>query len=483
MPSVNKTSLRAEFEALKEQFERLSAQGKVSAELRALIQALLMLFELLMAVFMEKVTPKNSSNSSIPPSQTDKDETTPPHSGAKGKGKKGNDERPGNIRTVKTVTIATVDTCGSCGADLDDLPAQGHERRTLIDIIFEKVESHVDAEIKECPRCQAVTKGQFPKAMAGPLQYGAGIKAFILDLLIAQMLSLKRVQQSIMALIDKIISEATILNYVMQLHLALEAWEQAALEQLLSEPAIHVDETSLRVEKKKHWIPVYSAGAITLKFLHPKRGQEAIEDIGIIPRYTGGIIHDCWASYLAYEHCGHGLCASHLLRELTFIVEANGYAWALEMKRLLQKISATVAKRKNKCLTRAEYRALCRHYRNILKRGEKELPPIPPRQNGKRGRIANSDAHNLWERMKKYQEAILLFAKEPHVAFTNNRAERDLRMSKVKQKISGCFRTERFAKAYCRISSYLQTMANKGYHPLVAIQMALSGEIYAQGGE
>jgi transposase len=483
MPSVNRQSLREELDTLKGQFERLSATGKVGAEIGALVQALLMLLDLVMAIFMEKTTTKNSNNSGIPPSQTDKDDTTPPQTGAKGKAKKGNDERPDNIRTVETKTTTKVDTCATCGRDLGDEPCHGHERRTLIDILFEKVEHHVDAEIKECPDCHHQTKGTFPKAMAGPLQYGPGIKAFILNLLIAQMLSLKRVQQSIMALMDKAISEATILNYVMQLHLALEAWEQAAVEQLLSEPAIHVDETSLRVEKKKHWIHVYSGGTITLKFLHPKRGQEAIEAIGIIPRYGGVVIHDCWASYLAYAHCGHGLCGSHLLRELTFIVEANGYAWALEMKRLLRKTCATVAKRKNKRLIWAEYKALRRHYRNILKRGEKELPPIPPRQNGKRGRIAKSDAHNLWERMKKYEEAILLFAKEPHVAFTNNRAERDLRMSKVKQKISGCFRTERFAKAYCRISSYLQTMANQGYNPLVAIQMALSGEIYAQGGE
>ena len=171
------------------------------------------------------------------------------------------------------------------------------------------------------------------------------------------------------------------------------------------------------------------------------------------------------------------------MRELTFIVDTNGYAWALEMKRLLQKTCATVTQRKNKCLTPIEYRGLCRRYRNILRRGERELPPIPPRQNGKRGRIAKSDAHNLWERMKKHENAILRFAKVPHVPFTNNRAERDLRMSKVKQKVSGCFRTERYAKAYCRISSYLQSMANKGYNPLVAIQMALSGDIYAEGGE
>ena len=153
------------------------------------------------------------------------------------------------------------------------------------------------------------------------------------------------------------------------------------------------------------------------------------------------------------------------------------------MKRLLQQTCHRVAKRKRKKLTQSEYKTLQKRYRNILTRGEKELPPIPPRQNGKRGRVATSDAHNLWERLKRHETAVLLFAKLPHVAFTNNRAERDLRMSKVKQKISGCFRVRKYAEAYCRISSYLQTMANRGYNPLVAIQTALSGQIYAEPGE
>jgi len=239
-----------------------------------------------------------------------------------------------------------------------------------------------------------------------------------------------------------------------QLYSILEVWEQTAIEQLLGQPTIHVDETSLRVDKKKQGIHVYSGGEITLKFLHPKRGKEAIEAIGILPRYGGVIVHDCWSPYLSYDHCDHGLCGSHLVRELTFIADTNGYAWAVAMKRLLQKTCATVSQRKNKCLTPIEYRGLGRRYRNLSTRGERELPPIPPRQNGKRGRIAKSDAHNLWERM-----------------------------SKVKQKFSGCFQTERYAKAYCRISSYLQSMANKGYNPLVAIQIALSGDIYAEGGE
>ena len=482
MASVNKASLREEFDTLKGQFEQLCAEGKMGADSRALFQALLMLFELLMAVFMEKRTAKSSRNSGLPPSQTDKDNSAP-QAGAKAKGRTQEHTRCENTRTVETVEIIPVTACERCGEDLSGIPTEEYERRTRIDIVFEKVLTHVDAEIKHCPHCRAQSKGAFPKEMAGPLQYGPGIKAYVLNLLLAQMLSLKRVQQSIHTLIDRLLSEATILQYVMQLHRALAAWEQTAIEQILSQPTLHVDETSLRVDKKNHWIHVYASGELTLKFLHPKRGGEAIEAINIIPRYGGTIVHDCWASYLSYEHCGHGLCGSHLLRELTFVVESNAYRWAGNIKRLLRDTCALVAKRESKCLTETEYKNLRKRYRNLLTRGEKELPPIPPKQDGKRGRVAKSDAHNLWERLKRHEDAVLLFAKLPHVPFTNNRAERDLRMSKVKQKISGCFRTYQYAQAYCRISSYLQTMAYRGYNPLVAIQMALSGQIYAEGGE
>lgn len=482
MASVNKQSVREEFDTLKARFERLCADDPMAPESRALFQALLMLFEVLMAVFMERRTAKDSTNSSKPSSQTAKDDTAITRAGANGKGKVHNAARGANTRTVETVQVSEVTVCESCGEDLSDIPSHGQERRTRIDIIFEKVVSHVDAQIKHCPQCRAQTKGQFPADLSGPLQYGPGIRAYALNLLIAQMLSLKRVQQSIRTLIGMAISETTILKYVLQLHQALQAWEQSAIEQLLAMPAMHVDETSLRVDKKNHWIHVCSAGEITLKFVHPKRGREAIEAIGVIPRYGGVVIHHCWASYLCYEHCGHGLCGSHLLRELTFIVDANGYAWATNMKRLLQQTCHRVSTRKRKKLTRGEYKNLQKRYRTILTRGEKERPPIPPRQNGKRGRIAKSDAHNLWERLKQRETAVLLFAKLSYVSFTNNRAERDLRMSKVKQKVSGCFRTRQYAEAYCRISSFLQTMANQGYNPLVAIQLAMSGQLYAEGG-
>jgi transposase len=481
--SVNKESLREEFGALKERFTRLSADGKITAESGALVEALLMLLQVLMAVFMEKNTPKNSTNSSKPASQTPKDDTALTRSGTHGKGKVLSETRSGNTRTVESVEVSPVRFCEECGEDLHKVRCQGYERRTQIDIVFEKVVTHVDAEIKPCPHCGTEARGSFPAAFCGPLQYGSGIKAYALNLLIAQMLSLKRVQHSLQTLLGVLISEATILKYVLLLHQALETWERAAIERLLTLPALHVDETSLRVDKKNQWIHVCSGGEITLKFLHEKRGQEAMQAIGVIPRYGGVIIHDCWASYLAYQHCGHGLCGAHLLRELTFIIEADGHPWAKNMKRLLQQTCAQVADRKRKKIPARQYHNLQQRYRNILTRGERELPPLPVRQNGKRGRIAKSDAHNLWERLKAHESAVLLFARDPHVAFTNNRAERDLRMSKVKQKVSGCFRKPQYAQAYCRISSYLQTMANRGYNPLVAIQLALSGQLDDQPGE
>ena len=485
MATVNKASLRTEFDALKARFESLCAAGKMSAESRALFDALLMLFELLMAVFMEKHTPKSSANSSLPASQSPNDATARTRPGAKGKGPSYNDARCANTRTREHVRVLAVDACARCGEDLTDAACTGHQRRTLIDIVFEKVVRHADAQIKHCPRCHAETRARFPHEMPGPLQYGPGIKAYVVHLLIAQMLSLKRVAQSMHALIGRTLSEATLLGYVAQLHHALAEWERHAIERLLASPAMHVDETSLRVDRKNHWIHVYSAGTLTVKRLHPKRGCEAIEAIGIIPRYGGVAVHDCWASYSELHALRARImrCAS-CCESSTFIVDAHDYAWAKRMKRLLLHACHRSRQTRREDTERERVQGRTEtlpHHPHP--RGERELPPIPPRQKGQRGKVAKSDAHNLWERMKNYETAVLRFAKHPDVAFTNNRAERDLRMAKVKQKVSGCFRTRKYAEAYCRISSYLQSMANQGYNPLVAIQIALAGRAVDNMGE
>ena len=299
MATVNKHSLREEFERLKAEFERLSTAGKMPAETRALFNALLMLFEVLMAIFMEKSTAKGRRNSSIPPSQTSKDDSAATRPGARGKGARQNDARSRHGRTVTTTEVAAVDACAGCGADLGNIPSRSRQRRTRIDILFEKVVHHVDAQVKDCPRCRRRTTGRFPADMPGPLQYGNGIKAYAMNLLIAQMVSLDRVCQSLKTLIDVDIAPATILKFVLRLHTALERWEASAIDELLRMPALNADETSLRVDRKNHWIHVYSGGAITVKRLHRKRGCEAIDDIGIIPRYGGVVVHDCWASYLS----------------------------------------------------------------------------------------------------------------------------------------------------------------------------------------
>jgi len=476
MANVDKESVRAEVTNLKEQFEKLSSAGKVNTEVSMLMSSMFMIIELILYIFLERTTKKGNKNSSIPSSQTHKDETTPGQSGNQGKGKKLNKHIAGNTRKSETVTISTVEGCTTCGEDLSQVKSDETQRRTKIDIIFEKVVEHVDAEIKTCPICQHKTTGTFPGDMPGPLQYGNGLKAFVINLLVGQMVAVNRVQTLIESMINATISETTLLKFILRLHQALELWETQTIEQLIKQPTLNVDETSLRVDRKNHWIHVYAAGDLTLKRLHRKRGKEAINDINIVPRYAGVIVHDCWASYFAYDNCNHALCGSHLLRELTFIMESNGYRWAKNLKKLLQETCIVVSDSDEKKLSFKAYANLLKRYRNIITRGEKELPELGQRPTGKRGRLAKSDAHNLWERMKKHESSVLLFAKESHVPFTNNRAERDLRMAKVKQKVSGCFRNEEYAKAYCRISSYLQTMANRGYNPLVAIQMAIAGQ-------
>jgi hypothetical protein len=200
MPSVNKQSLREEFDKITTRFEALSNEGKVTAESSALFQAMIMLFELLIAVFMEKKTRKNNRNSSIPSSQTGKDRTAAT-SGTNSKGKIQNGLLSSNTRTVETTQVAKVKDCRFCGEGLDDIFPAEYERRTKIDVIFEKVVSHVDAEIKVCPRCNMQNKGLFPEDMSGPLQYGPGIKGYVVNLLVAQMISLKRVQQMVQTLI------------------------------------------------------------------------------------------------------------------------------------------------------------------------------------------------------------------------------------------------------------------------------------------
>ena len=229
-----------------------------------------------------------------------------------------------NFETTTVEEISTVGVCDSCGTDLSDIEPSAREQRVLRDFKFTVVEVKVDAEIKDCPECRARTKGRFPENMPGPLQFGNGIKAFVINLLVTQMVSLNRAVGLMQAMSGIKLSEATCLDYIQRFHDALEPWEADAKE-YLTRPALHADETGFRVNKKTHWMHVITNGFVTLKFLHRKRGKEAIDFFGIISVYTGTLIHDCWAAYFSYFQCKHLVCGSHLLRDLAFIIESNGY--------------------------------------------------------------------------------------------------------------------------------------------------------------
>jgi len=217
--SVNTTSVREEIARIEQDLTRLGEQGKLSDESRILFRSLLMIVNMLVAVFMEKNTRKTSKNSSIPSSQTGDDKSSAT-SGSNGKGLAQNDESFDNSRSVETEEIAPVNHCSECGENLSKVSVTDHERRTRIDIVFEKRIEHVDAQIKRCPCCDQLNKGQFPADLQGPIQYGLGIKAYILNLLITQMVSLNRVQKLLKTLIGRSISEAVMLKYILQLHQA-----------------------------------------------------------------------------------------------------------------------------------------------------------------------------------------------------------------------------------------------------------------------
>ena len=238
----------------------------------------------------------------------------------------------------------------------------------------------------------------------------------------AQMVSLKRTAAMLQAMTGRLLSEATLLGFVSRLHQALEPWEGAAIDKLLDMPVLHVDETSLRVDRKNYWIHVCAGGPITVKGLHRKRGCEAINALGIIPRYGGLIVHDCWKAYLTYTRCKHQLCGSHLLRELQAVTDSNAYPWARKMHKLLLIARRQVSRRPQQRLSMRHYKRIARCYKAILEHGRKEMPEIPPRKKGQRGPVAKSDAHNLHQRLVVQRKNVLRFTRRADTPFTNNRA-------------------------------------------------------------
>ena len=304
------------------------------------------------------------------------------------------------------------------------------------------------------------------------------MKAWAVYLNTYQLLPLDRIDELFADLFGHPLTDALILTANETMAGQIAGTLEAIRTELKAADVAHFDETGLRVENRLNWLHTAGTESLTYYAVHPKRGQEAIREIGILPEFGGRAMHDAYASYFQFDHCTHGLCNAHHLRELNFVAEQYGQDWAREMASLLRAIKDEVeaAPAHWSSLPPERQRDYERRYDELLRCGSASNPSPgnPPR--GKRGRPKQSPPKNLLDRLAKYKAETLAFMNDFRVPFDNNLAERDIRMIKVKQKISGTFRTWQGAETFCAIRSYISTVRKQGGSVIQALQQALSGK-------
>ncbi len=426
---------------------------------------------------------KDSHNSHKPPSSDGPAKRPRPRSLRKRSGKKsgGQPGHPGVTRCLvddpDTVVAHMPVVCAGCGAALETAPEIGRERRQVIDLPAPRpVVTEHQAAHKACPVCQTVTVGRFPPEVTQPVQYGPRTKAAAVYLQTYQLLPYERTAETLADLFGVCPSEGTLASAQATAYTRLAPVEQAIGEAVRREAVAHVDESSIRIGGRLAWVHVMSTALWTVYAQHAKRGREAIDTIGLLIGFAGRRVHDAWAPYLNLPGL-YALCNAHLLRELIGLHEDTGQAWAQKLIRLLRNMQAAVVAAQAAGQSalppkqRAGYEAA---YTRFLNEGLLANPP--PKPTGKRGRPKQTPARNLLDRLVTHPEAILAFAHDFRVPFDNNQAERDLRMFKVKQKVSGCFRSPQGADQFCRIRGYISTLRKQGYSVLDGLTSVFAGQ-------
>jgi transposase len=331
-----------------------------------------------------------------------------------------------------------------------------------------------------CPNCAQVSVGRFPAEASSRAQYGPQLRALAVYLLEQQLIPYARVRELFADLLGAPVSLGTLTRWVQQGAEALRPVEEQIKAALVRAPVLHSDETSVRRAGKLAWAHVASTSRLTHYAMHAKRGSEATDAIGILPRFTGVSVHDGWKPYRRYRACRHALCNIHHLRELTFLEEAYQQSWAKDLKGALLQMKAAVEQarlRGENRLGDAERRAFVTRYEELLATGLAANPPAPqPSHPRPRGRVKQSPARNLLERLLLQQDQVLAFLGDFAIPFDNNQAEQDLRMLKVQQKIAGSFRADSGSEAFARIRGYLSSMRKQGVALLAALQTAFTGQ-------
>lgn len=378
--------------------------------------------------------------------------------------------------TPDEVTLCEVVQCEGCQQDLRTVQVCGRERRQVVDVPPTRVfVREYQAEQKRCPQCQHLTVASFPQEASAPLHYGTRIGAIAVYLTQQQLLPLARACEVMSDLLGLQMSEGTVGELIQRCSRQLAPVEDKITAALTQAEVIHQDETGLVVAGKRHWMHVTCTPTLTHYHVHASRGHPALEAIGILPQFTGISIHDGWGSYFLYD-CDHAVCLVHVLRELVAL-EEQGHPWASDLKDLLLEMKAATEEARalgQRRLDPHEVMDWEAQFLRLLEEGDQACPRAtsPP---GKRGRCKQSDARNLLDRLRKQQKAVLTFLEDLRVDFDNNLAERDLRMVKVQQKVSGCFRSMAGAHAFARIRGYVSTLRKQGLPLLSALQATLAG--------
>lgn len=371
--------------------------------------------------------------------------------------------------------------CATCQTALDGgagVAVVARARRQIRDLppVRLRVTEHQALSVR-CPACQQITTGTFPEAAPSRAQYGSQLRALAVYLVAQQFVPYARARDLLADLTGARLSVGTLVEWVQQSATTLAPVTEELKAALQRAPVLHNDETGVRRGGRLAWAHVASTARLTHYAVHAKRGREATEAIGILPGYRGVSVHDGWKPYQAHTTCRHALCNVHHLRELTFVEEQYQQSWAKDLKALLLEMRTAIEQTRaqgHARLPASQRDALVARYERLLALGLAANPP-PPHDPRRRGRIKQSPARNLLERLWLGQAQVLAFLDDLTIPFDNNQAERDLRLLKTQQKISGCFRSDAGADAFARLRSYLSTLRKQGVALLDALRTLVAG--------
>jgi len=428
---------------------------------------------------------QNSSNSSKPPS-SDGYSKPVPKSQRKKSGKKpgGQHNHQGHGKSmadkVTETVLITPDACPCCGENLENVAGHKTDTHYVMEMppITVNVIEYINEE-KTCPTCGKHIAIEFPYEAKATQQYGPNLKAFIVLLAETGMVAMKRLVEILDAVSGIKISSGTIVNTIEKCAKSLEKPVETIKEAIKTAEVGHFDETGMRSQGILKWLHTASTVRLTYLEMNRKRGKEALDDIGILSDFKGTAVHDCYASYWNYD-CVHSLCNAHLLRELIFIDETTGQRWAKEMIKLIFEIKNAVEINRDYGMTfllKDELTEYIKKYKKIVKEGLKENPE-QSKPEGRRGRAKQTKARLLLLRLYEHKDKYLRFANDFNCPFTNNLAERDIRVAKIKQKVSGCFRSDKGERGFATIYSFIQTLKKNGISVYDELAKVFKGDYF-----